>query len=259
VVERIAASKHEQGQLFDITEVAIEDGSNNADATAEVSGRLEEAANLDKVQVTATRIQEDGALERILEASTNYDLIAIGARPPRAASTLTLGELQDQLIDNAQADVLIAINHDSDNFDCHSVNRILVPTNGLEYSMDAGDIAGALAEACNAQMSIYHVMRSHADQTVVPGGEEDASPIAAPLMEELAFRVRRLGIQVDQQVVIANEPDEAILRELESGQFDLIVLGGIDRGADQRLYLGHTIQSILTRTTTPAILLVSHT
>jgi nucleotide-binding universal stress UspA family protein len=48
------------------------------------------------------------------------------------------------------------------------------------------------------------------------------------------------------------------MKELSRRQYDLVVLGGIDRGHDNQIYLGNTIQTVLARAELPALLLVAH-
>jgi nucleotide-binding universal stress UspA family protein len=254
VVERIAHSKHEQGQILDIMQLEVQRNAREADSrrARDARNRLDEAGSLKTVELRQESVEEKDVVESILKASTDFDLIAIGAKPPRAANPLSLGALADSIVDQADADVLVAINHQSQNFDCGKVNSILVPTNGLEYSMAAGDIAGSLAHACNARMVLLHVVKPSDSST------EGAVESATGVLDELAFRIGRLGVQVEKRTEVSKDPSDVILGELSRREHDLVVMGGRDRGRDGKLYLGNTIGTVLTRDLVPAILVVSH-
>lgn len=254
VVEEIAASKHRRGQIFDITQLEVQRGSQTRQSSRaqEARRRLTGAGTLKTVELTERTVQEGSVVDNIVKASGEYDLIAIGARPPKEGGMLSLGEMADAIVDRASADVLVAIDHRAEHFDCSSARRILVPTNGLGPSMAAGDIAGALADGCHSELILLHVVQS------AEGEQEQMVESAAGHLDDLVFRIGRLGVPVEKRVVVAGDAGQAILAELRDSHYDLLVLGGVDRGHDGRVYLGHTLQTVLTANTTPAILLVTH-
>ena len=51
---------------------------------------------------------------------------------------------------------------------------------------------------------------------------------------------------------------EAVLKELRASHYDLILLGTVDRSTDGHLQLGRWVQTMLTQSETPALLLVTH-
>jgi nucleotide-binding universal stress UspA family protein len=81
---------------------------------------------------------------------------------------------------------------------------------------------------------------------------------AGSVLDELEFRIRRLDVEVDTHTVVAENTGQAVVDELQAGAYDLVVMGGIDRGRDGRLYLGHSIHSVLVGGKTPAVLLLTH-
>lgn len=260
VVEQIAASKHEHGQIFDITQLDVQRNSrvSHSRAAKRARSQLQDAGALRTVELTSQTVDEKDALERILKASKDYDLIAVGAYPPKTDGTLSLGSLQDAIIDEADADVLVAVNHKGSQFDPADVNRILVPTNGLEYSMAAGDIAASLAEACDASLTVLHIVEPATEAQMGESQRQQLIDSASGVIEELVFRMSRLGVSGEKRVDVAKDPAKAIVRELTENPYDLVVLGGIDRGHDGRMYVGSTIQTVLMNDRTPAVLFVAH-
>jgi nucleotide-binding universal stress UspA family protein len=259
VVQSMARAKHRQREIFDITEIEVRAQSQGSGKAQEARDRIGDAGTLTTVEVTQTSVNAADVVPRILEASRDYDLIAIGARPPQPDSPLSLGRMQDRIIDEADTDVLVAVDHKSDRFDCAEVSHILVPTNGLEYSMAAGDIAGSLADSCGAEVTLMHVVRP-IQQTGNgrKSGHEEAAAGADGVMDELEFRLKRLNVPVHTHTVVGEDAGQAIVDELRKGSYDLVVMGAIDRGRDNRLYLGHTIHCTLLQGKTPAVLLVAH-
>ena len=225
---------------------------------AHILKRLTKVGMLQNVELKQRQVDLHSALEIVLQASLDHDLIVTGATPRKRTRFLTFGTLQDALIHKAQADVLV-IASEREQFNAATVQRILVPTNGLEYSMAAGDIAAYLALGYDAELMILHVVSPAMD--AIFWRERDHQQLrlhGEGVVAELAFRVKRLGVRVSTRVVVGERAGTEILREIKHGTYDLVVLGAMDRGMDGRPYLGRTIQRVITQGQTPTALLVTH-
>jgi Kef-type K+ transport system membrane component KefB len=260
VVELLAHSKDEQAQLFDITQFnvcAVADGEPGI--VSDAQGRLQEIGGLGRVEVTQRRVAANDELSTILTEAKGYDLIAIGAEPPDSSRSITMGRLQDNIIQGAPCDVLIVVDHDSHAFDGENVRRILVPINGLEYSMAAGDIAAALAQSTGAELVLFSVVQSHIDDNERRRRRDDRrlTRTAQGFLDELAFRIRRLDVQSETKVASSDDASAAVLDELGDGRYDLVVMGGVDRGMDGRPYAGKVIRSVVSRGGVPSLVLIS--
>jgi Kef-type K+ transport system membrane component KefB len=260
VVGRLAQSKQDQAQLFDITQFDVRTPARAepAEVVAEAQGHLEEAGALGRVEVTQRRVSVDDELQTILDEASNYDLIAIGASAPDPDRSTSLGQLQDAIIHRAPCDVLIVVDTRAHTFDCAEVRRILVPANGLEYSMAAGDIAAALAQSCGAALVLFAVVQSHIEDEVNRRRDHRRlEKTATGFLDELAFRVRRLGVEAEKKVVARDDASAAVLDELGTGAYDLVVMGGVDRGASGHPYAGKVIRTVLTKGGVPGVVLIS--
>jgi Kef-type K+ transport system membrane component KefB/nucleotide-binding universal stress UspA family protein len=258
VVQSIAESKHAQGELFDIDEVLPTAVAQTEEPVADASSRLRETNRLSQVQVSRQRVRVSDTAEAVLAAARGHDLVAIGAHSPESDPFPSLGPLQDAVVDRAGTDVLVAVNHRADHFDSHEVHRILVPVVGVEYSFAAGDIAAYLAKSCNAELTALTLVQSHRDS--VFWRERDHGHLreaAEGVVGELAFRLARLGVTIDERVEVSDDPGQEILNVLEREPFDLVVLGTMDRGANGRPLYGGAVETVLVNSDTPAILLVS--
>jgi Kef-type K+ transport system membrane component KefB len=263
LVETIAKAKTAEHETFDITQLVIEDevqpSRRVSAAMSRAEDALESAAALHEVELTEQTLRADleGAVQRILEASTDYGLIALGAASPGSSPVLSLGGLQDRIIDSANADVLVVVGPAQGI--AGEIERILVPVNGFEYSMAAGDVAAYLAKATGAELVLFNVVHAKLDSIFWKERERRrVLETGYQIVRELEFRMSRLDVRTSARVELGNDPAEAILNELERQPYQLVVLGAADRSGDNRLYLGSPTQTILTQTRVPVVLLVSH-
>lgn len=262
VVEALAQAKESQNQILDVTSFVAKDAKEALQpqpvvAAVEKISAMDESRRLKNVEVVQQRVDVRHVLRPILEASRDYDLLAVGACPTAQRSTIAFGRLQDAIIQRAETDVLLAC-HRSEYLDLSGVRRILVPTNGQEYSLAAGDVAAYLARACGAELILFHMVTMEMDALF--WHEYDSrrvKQIGFNVVDELAFRCRRLDVTATGRVELGTQPGEAILRELERTPYDLVVLGGYNRGASGRPYLGGAIRIVLARSELPAVVLVS--
>ncbi|HZU77559.1 MAG TPA: universal stress protein, partial [Dehalococcoidia bacterium] len=130
--------------------------------------------------------------------------------------------------------------------------RILMPVNGLEYTLKAADVAAYLAKALDAELVLLTILRGRVQ------GRHELLRDGAALLNEAGFRTGRLDVRVHRRVGVGEDVASAILGELRRDGYDLLVLGAVDRSGDNRLYLGESVQTVLTASDLPTVLLVSH-
>lgn len=260
VLQSLAKSKNERQQTFDITSLSMDghEGGGQSESADRAHEALGDADKLSEVELTRQQAGEDGhLLEEILTRSDSYDLVAIGSIGCRPGKSGSLGRLQEKIVQDATSDVLV-ISGPENGFSCENLNTILVPVNGLEYSMSAGDLAASLAHACDAELVALSLVRAD------PGSsfwrERDRRHLlnaGSTIAEDLTWRVGRLGVSVEERVEVAERPDERIVRELKSGRYDLVVLGAINRSRSAKPHLGRTVHAVLSQSPVPALILIS--
>jgi nucleotide-binding universal stress UspA family protein len=207
-------------------------------------------------ELTRRQVQSDDELAVILAAAGDHDLIAIGASPPDPTQPFSLGQLQDQIIHHAPADVLVTIN---DQRQVSSAGRILVAVNGFAHSLAAGDVAAYLAKDMDAELVLFTSVRERMDGIFWHDrGHRRLLQSGYQLLHELGFRVGRLGVRTSEHVEISEDPGAAILHELVRQPYDLVVLGAVDRSTDDTLYIGTPIETVLMHGHTPAVVVVTH-
>lgn len=159
VVACIATTKQAHNQVFDVTRLDAEHRPEREPASSNGrTPRAPRAATAASEAAPAQRRADAQQPRDALAAAKGYDLVAIGARPPQPASLLSLGRLNDRIINNGQTDVLVVVSV-GEGISCGDANRILAPINGLEHSMAAIDVAACLARHNEAEVVLFHVAR----------------------------------------------------------------------------------------------------
>ncbi len=263
LIGTLAEGKQKEGEIFDITELSNVQNSQTNPALHVESEQLEQAeetlkvaGEYDTVELTKGVAPEQDALQAILEAGKKHNLIAIGARPPQPGPLLSFGELQDRLIHDAESDVLIAIR---DSEPSSSARRILVPISTHEHSMSGADLAAYLAKAHEAELVLFNVMHAKLDALFWKERKHrDLLEAGYRFLRDAALRIERLEVRSSSRVELGEDAGEEIIKELRRNRYDMVVLGAVYRKTSDRLNLGRTIQSVLTRTRIPAVVLVSN-
>ncbi|HKO24333.1 MAG TPA: cation:proton antiporter, partial [Chloroflexota bacterium] len=225
VLARLAAAQRAERGIFDVTGLAVGwTGDPLLPDDAGVLRALGAIGVVPEVQVTQRHVVAPDAQRVLCAAAGDHDLVIMGARPPQGAAQLSFGALQDQLVRDACADILLVVRA-GDSLSLNATDaarRLLVPVNGLAHALAAGDVAAALARGDDAEVMLLHV--------VPPATTDEADEAAAGLVRDLAARLALLGIRVDHRVRVDDHPGRAILCELERARYEAVVVGGRHRG-----------------------------
>ncbi|MEX0963514.1 MAG: universal stress protein [Pseudohongiellaceae bacterium] len=147
-------------------------------------------------------------------------------------------------------------------------SHILVPTDGSEGALQAAKVAGDLARALAAKVTVVYVQEedsvlSHAwGAANFPVGAADGlksiEQVRASLEQraqenELPAAVKALGelSQVPESVVIWDHPSEGICRYARDNKVDLIVIGSHGRSGLKRAFLGSVSQAVANQAPCP--------
>lgn len=254
-VARVAAvARQRVGEAVDLVEIVPQPPVVPPALGSQVAATLQRADAYDRVRVLEEEVEGLEIVSAMMAAARPGDLISIGARPPRSR-TFSLGNLQDALLRNGEVDVMATISA-ADRFDCAGLRRVLVPVSGLEDSLAAADIAGLLASGCQAKVVVMTVVRPAA-RFPLASDDRDLRQVGQSIVDEAAFRLSRFNISIVQCVRLGNDIAGQILRELSLEEYQLVVLGGTERGRGDRLYLGGMVEAVLTQIQIPATLFVA--
>src|SRR5918911_253859 len=161
VLARLAAAQRAERGIFDVTGLTVgRTGDPPRPDDVGVLRALDAIGAVPEVQVTQRHVVAPDALDVLGAAATDHDLVIVGARPPHRAASLSFGTLQDRLVRDARADILLVVSPG----EClapaatDAARRLLVPVNGLAHALAAGDVAAALARGDAADVVLLHVV-----------------------------------------------------------------------------------------------------
>jgi len=187
-------------------------------------------------------------------SKTNYDLVVIGGRRPRAAGRYWRSGKTYEVIKTIQPPVLVAIG------ECKRLKRFLVCTGGKEFIEQAVQLTGKLAAAVEASVTLLHVMAEppavYADLVSL---EEDVdrllgsgSELGMNLLQQKK-ELERIGVSAEVRVRHGIVIDQ-VFEEVREGDYDLIVTGTSQaRGLLRHYIMGDLTRSILNRANSPVL------
>ncbi len=141
--------------------------------------------------------------------------------------------------------------------------KILLPSDGSRYSVEAARIA---AQVAARHEGVVHPLIAVEYQYVE--GEDVPDEVSAVIRERIRTRAQRAleaaneairgeGAQTDGGTIREGRPADAILREAEDGEYDLIVMGSrgvsMERGHDR--LIGSVTERVLNQTPCPVLVI----
>ena len=248
----IAQTKERENEVFDIAEMAPE---SHTVSTSNASTALKELEALKMTEHNTLASSEKTTIEAITEGAKTCDLIVMGSSPQANRADMSFGHLQDDLINSLKMDMLIVANGKTSS--AQKISRILVPVNGMEYSMAAADIAAYIAKASDAELTLLHVV-SNDKQSQTEVSEHAIQRVGLKVLKEVKFRIRRLNVQTRNLIVAADNPSDEVFKQIKEGKYDLVMMGLVNRSAGSALNLGKTAERLRLETNIQAgILIVS--
>ncbi len=262
IVAAIAAGKHLENELFDVTEVALEAPAKHSaeapevhESVAEASIALAEAATLDMVEVARIASSPEKTLATLETAADSQHLLAMGAPRAFGEVSLSFGPAQDRILREVSTDVLLTVHPDAD-FD--QPRRILVPLTALAHSYAAADVAAYIAKGCNAEVVLLAVMAPRLGPLFWRERKHrDLLQAGYTITREAKKRISHLDVRLQESVLLSPTPVEAITAELKRTPYDLLVLGSVLRSSPDGIALGSTVEHLLQVVNIPRVLLVS--
>jgi len=204
----------------------------------------------------ATLIHTGSPSEEILGECEEgaYDLVVIGAKDKPSLAEFVLGSVAVQVLTHARCSVLVVKG------DRASLSKILVCTGGKAYAEPAIEMGTQMAEAAGAQVTLLHVTAP------VPAMYTGLEEIEEHLVEFLqadtpqAKHLKR-GAEILESHSVEGElklrhgvPEEEIQREVQKGDFDLIVLGSSRaRGPLVSYFWDDVARSVVNRVKRPVL------
>ena len=200
-------------------------------------------------------------IEEILKRSdeTAYDLVVIGAEKKGTRGPFLMSAKAYKIIKAVAPPVLVVIGERS------SLKRILICSGGEKYIDKAVEFAGGIAHGCGATITLFHVVNEP------PGSisdlirmEEDVNVLLhsdSILGQNLAKErevLERLGVDSEVRLrhgLVISE----VLKEIDRGDYDLVVTGSSPEGGNLRSYImGNITREIVNRAKCPVLVVRSN-
>jgi nucleotide-binding universal stress UspA family protein len=180
-------------------------------------------------------VQVGSPARMLVAAAPNYDVTVLGAQSHKNRSQAGLGPVASRVAEHSNATVLIGRELHSD-----AGMKILVPVDGSEGSLRALDKLGTMVDLSSADVSLVHVVEAPwldagDDQEWIGYEEEKEEEIDPQAQFESEFEregdetleTARTRLPVRTAVttfIYRGIPSEEILREAETGDYDLVVM-----------------------------------
>ena len=212
-----------------------------------------------------TRIATGIPCEEVLAAvkAEDSDLVVVGTKGKSGLAHVLLGSTAERVIRTAPCPVL-TVRMDSDDVSAAeagpcggiSLNRILVPVDFSDCSLEAVEYAALMAQRHNASLTLLHVLEPVSyglDFTLLQTGKREE--IRERLTARLGDMTRALTeakIQADSQVR-GGTPFESILDSAKTIPADLIVMGTHGRRGLSHALSGSVAEAVLRQSRCPVL------
>ncbi|MFQ5816272.1 MAG: universal stress protein [Candidatus Hydrothermarchaeaceae archaeon] len=136
------------------------------------------------------------------------------------------------------------------------IERILLPTDGSAFSERAADYAIGIAKNFKATLMAVHVVEMSAPKQLdVTSLEPEAARRAGTCFESIMEKAADASIDVETKVLISRSIGEALLEEIEEGNYDLVVMGSHGLSGVKKFLLGSVSEAVVHHTTKPVLLI----
>jgi nucleotide-binding universal stress UspA family protein len=226
------------------------------DKCEEYLNQVAEYFNLEEVIVKVVEDQRPG--DAILdEAKKDYELLVLGATEDRTDASHLFSPLIDYLTRVAPCPTLIVRAHEIP--EQWSPERILVPTNGTVASKNAADLGFFIAKSdSRREVSIINVVvdgNHKSPYHVRKYKKESELEIARNIVGDLKEIGDAMDVKTQTVIERAESPEQSIYEFSKQNEIDLIIMGTNVRPGSRRLYLGHRVETILSESLCPVLVL----
>jgi nucleotide-binding universal stress UspA family protein len=135
--------------------------------------------------------------------------------------------------------------------------RVIAPITGAAYSRRGAAVAMLYAQAIETHLTALYVMEN--PEARFPGMLRGIrlARNGQQIVDEIKELGSELELKIDGQVGAGRKPEAVILHTVETGKFDLLIMGVLYRSVDQRLYFGPKVDRILRQSNCSVAIVVS--
>jgi len=180
------------------------------------------------------KVQVGSPARVLMRCAQNYDVVAVAAQSHSDGAVAGLGPVASRVVEHANTTVLLGRGGASE-----SAPRVLVPVDGSEASFHAIEKLGSLVDLAGSEVTLMHVietpwLRPVDEMEWIAGDEAELDPQAQTDLEreftqeaETLLEAARDKLPPRSTVdtlVYQGIPSDQILSELNTGDYDLVVL-----------------------------------
>jgi len=126
------------------------------------------------------------------------------------------------------------------------MQKLMVTTDGSEYSESAVREAISLAKACSSHLIAISVVKTNAEvDSILPQFIEKAEEETVKHLESVKDRAAKEGVNCTTIVSLGEEPYEDIVRHASKNSVDMIIMGTHGRKAVKRLMMGSVTAMVI--------------
>lgn len=230
---------------------------NGRGGDASVSSHQELATKLSvkfrvKVEAKHLEVREDYSEGVVKEIEKGYDLVFVGASGFRH---VLYSDSLNKVVEQSSAHIAVVKAKDAKT----KYRHVLVPTRGDYYSKLAVEFALLYAEAVEADVTLFHVLKTGKD---LLSDESALDPGAKDKIKETLFFEMSPYLSKPDRVKVRTRVEEGesaqleILKELARGDYDLLVLGAENRSLTPDLNLGYGAEFLIEKALCSVVTLI---
>lgn len=194
----------------------------------------------------------------LAEADRGYDLLVLGATTRGTNGDGPLFEhFVDDVIQESPCPLLVVTSREDEDPAARTADlcrsRILVPISGADSDRYAAEVAFAMSSQGETEIDLVHVV-SRAQHEQRMGGDE-AIQHAVKIGQDIVAKTGKLGeamgVRVNTDVLVADQPEQAIVDRANGGGAELVVMASGRKPTTHRAFFGHRIDYVISHASCP--------
>lgn len=227
------------------------DAATSAGAGSEIP--VKELVSILKPRDSDEPTEDKFAAAILTEAKNGYGMIFLGT-----GSTSIPSEFRnsiERIVSEFTGPTAILFGYTSSKTSRNStLTKILVPTTGADYSRFGAEVAVAIAKGCGASITALHVsVSAEGDLLRQPAVSLRTGRVLVADIEALG---KREGVRVHPKALMGRAKESAILRQVELGGHQLIVIGSKSQSTEQ-LHFGTSAMALIEKAPCPVLIVKS--
>ncbi len=226
-------------------------------AAAKEDPSEEQASGSDLISVLQPTSRDEATEAKFAEAilaevTKGYGMIFIGTGSMAKADEFQ--ESVEKIVHDFKGPVALLFGQRGESEENEPLTKILVPTIGADYSRFGAEVAVAIAKGCGASITALHV-------AVSPEGNLLRHPAKSlrtgrALVADIEALGKREGVRVEPRALRGQAKQNAILRQVEKGGHQLIVIGSKSQSTEH-LHFGTSAMALIANAPCPVLIVKS--